>query len=288
MGSPVFAVKALDAVALHHDVLCCFTNPPSAIGRKKIITPTAVHLGCRRLGIDVYVNLDMELIRELQPDAIVVVAYGSIISQEILDIPKYGCFNIHPSLLPRWRGASPIQSAILHDDKKTGVCIIQMDAGLDTGNIILSTETEIQDDDTYQSLHDSLSTMGADLLLNVLNDIENIVPLKQQGDMTYAKKVEKTWINWRDDARAIWNQVRALSPDPGVFFCVDGMSLKLISVNLDEGVSEISGKILNKNMHISCGSGAIMPKVIQRIGRNPVSVNEFMCGHRGIVGKSCD
>ena len=239
MGTPVFSVAALEAlVGAGHEIVCAYTQPPRPAGRGKKEQPSPVQARAEALGIPVRHPNSLKgaeaqaEFAALEADVTVVVAYGLILPQAILDAPRNGCLNIHASLLPRWRGAAPIHRAIMAGDAETGVCIMQMDAGLDTGPVLLRAETSITPGDTAGALHDRLAALGAGLLLDALKGIEQgtISPVPQAADgVTYAPKIEKqeARIDWTRPAREIERQIRAFNPFPGAVTRVRGTELKV-------------------------------------------------------------
>ena len=223
MGTPDFSVPALRAIAARHDVVAVYSQPPRAAGRGQKPRPSPVALAAQDLGIPVRTPTrlrdpqDQADCAALDADVAVVVAYGLILPQPVLDAPRLGCLNIHASILPRWRGAAPIHRAILAGDAETGVAIMQMEAGLDTGPVLALTRTPIAADDTTASLHDRLSAMGADLICDVLDRLPLPAVLQPQDGVTYAAKIDKTEarIDWTLPAQQVDRQIRGLSPFPG-------------------------------------------------------------------------
>jgi methionyl-tRNA formyltransferase len=217
-----------------------------------------------------------ELIKNLNLDVLVVVAYGQILPQKILDLPKYGCLNIHTSLLPHWRGAAPIQRAIEAGDTQSGVCIMQMDASLDTGDILLKKECEIKNDDTTLDLYQKLITLSQDAISEVLNNLDTLQPKQQQGEPTYAQKLQKdeAWINWQDEAQYIYNKIRAFNPYPiAQTYFNDDKILRIIEADLVDKVDKI---IQTKNkLIIPAKNGAISLKTVQLAGKKAVDIKDF-------------
>jgi methionyl-tRNA formyltransferase len=264
MGTPDFAVPALEAVAEAHDVVAVYTQPPRPAGRGQKLRPSPVQVRAEALGLEVRhpVRLkapeDQAAFAALGADIAVVVAYGLILPQDVLDAPKYGCLNIHASLLPRWRGAAPIHRAIMAGDHETGICIMQMEAGLDTGPVLLRRAITIGADDTTGVLHDRLSAIGGEMIAEALSRRDDLVPQPQADiGVTYAQKIDKAEaaIDWSQPAVEIDRQIRGLSPFPGAWTTVDGQRVKLLGARLSEGGGE-AGTLVSPTV-IACGDGAV-------------------------------
>lgn len=287
MGTPVFSVPVLEAlVAAGHEVAAVYCQPPRPAGRGKKLRPSPVHARALELGLKVLhpVNFKSEVDRAefaaLKADVAVVVAYGLILPQVLLDMPKYGCLNIHASLLPRWRGAAPIHRAILAGDAETGICIMQMEAGLDTGPVLLRQVTEITGKDTMLRLHDRLAQMGAALIVTALVDLEALQPVPQGKDgLRYAAKIDKAEarIDWQSDAASIDRQIRGLSPFPGAWCEFNGARLKLLDSVVAMG-GGAPGEVLDQGLRIACGRGALQVLQVQRAGKSPMNIKELMHG----------
>jgi methionyl-tRNA formyltransferase len=286
MGSPDFAVPTLEAiVAAGHDVVAAYTQPPRPAGRGKGLKPTAVEDRARAIGIEVRSPKSLKSEEEqaafaaLGADVAVVAAYGLILPQPILDAPRLGCVNVHASLLPRWRGAAPIQRAILAGDEMTGVTIMQMEAGLDTGRMLLCHEVAIDRRNAGQ-LTEELSKLGASLMSEYLAN-PNRYPPRPQPDSgaTYAAKVakEEARIDWTQPALAIERQVRAFAPAPGVWLEAAGERIKLLAAEVGEG-SGRPGEVMDDRLTIAAGGGTIAPVLVQRAGRAPMSPHEMLRG----------
>ncbi len=285
MGTPDFSVPILDALAARHDIAAVYTQPPRPAGRGKELRPTPVHARATQLGLPVRHPVGLRSPDEqaafaaLGADIAVVVAYGLILPQPILDAPRHGCLNIHASLLPRWRGAAPIHRAIMAGDTETGICIMQMEAGLDTGPVLLREATAIGTEETTADLHDRLSEMGAHLILDALATLPSLTPTPQPSEgVTYATKIDKAEarIDWTRPATDIDRQIRALSPFPGAWCMADGERLKLLRSRLAPG-SGAPGTVLN-GLTIACGSGAVQITLAQREGKKPQDPTEFLRG----------
>ncbi|OUD09474.1 methionyl-tRNA formyltransferase [Marivivens niveibacter] len=286
MGTPDFSVPVLDAlVEAGHDVVCAYSQPPRPAGRGKKDRPSPVHARAEALGIPVRhpVNFkdaaDVAAFAELNADVAVVVAYGLILPQSLLDAPKQGCLNIHASLLPRWRGAAPIHRAIMAGDAETGVCIMQMEAGLDTGPVLMKQTTAIGAEETTGQLHDWLSDMGAKLIVKALTDLPELTPQVQPTDgVTYAAKIDKeeAAIDWSEPAEVIDRKIRGLSPFPGAWCEINGERVKLLGAKLAEG-NGAAGQILN-GFTVACGTGAVEITRLQRSGKKPVATIDALRG----------
>lgn len=294
MGSPDFAVPALDAlVEAGHEVVAVYAQPPRPAGRGKQDRPTAVHARADTMGLDVRTPKSLrdeeaqEAFAALKLDVAIVAAYGLILPKPILDAPKLGCLNIHPSLLPRWRGAAPIQRAVMAGDTRTGVCIMQMEEGLDTGPVLLRTETDIGKDETAADLHDRLSIEGARLLVETLSNHSALTPTPQSEDgVTYASKIDKAEarIDWNRPAAALDAHIRGLSPFPGAWFEIDGDRVKLLLAESVSGSGQ-PGTVLNENT-IACSDGALRVKRLQRAGKPAMNAEDFLRGFPLPVGST--
>lgn len=294
MGTPEFAVKALaELVASGHEVVCVYTQPPAPKGRGQVLSPSPVHLFAQSLGIEVRTPKSMkapEAIAEFEAldiDACIVVAYGQILKKAVLDHPPLGCFNLHASLLPRWRGAAPIQRAIMAGDAFTGVDVMRMSEGLDEGPIILSGRTEITAKDTFQTVHDKLALLGASLLPVALAAIERggANEQEQAGEASYAKKItpEEARIDWSRPARELDFHIRGLSPFPGAWTIVDTprgeQRLKvLMSRTSDLATGEAAGTRLLGGLKIATGDGVIELLRVQREGKAAQDAADFLNG----------
>jgi methionyl-tRNA formyltransferase len=286
MGSPDFAVPTLDAlVEAGHEVVAVYTQPPRPAGRGKGERPTAVDERAGELGIEVRCPKslrgedELAAFAELDADVAVVAAYGLILPQPILDAPLLGCLNVHASLLPRWRGAAPVQRAIMAGDEATGVTIMQMEAGLDTGPMLLKRAVEIEDKNAAQ-LTEELAKLGAEMMVEVLADLPNYDPMPQpEGGATYAPKIrkEEARIDWSRPSRELVRHVQGLAPFPGAWFELQGERLKLLAAELARGPGE-SGEVLDDRLTIACGSGAIRPTLIQRAGKSPMALEDLLRG----------
>ncbi len=286
MGTPDFSVAALDAlVAAGHDVVCVYSQPPRRAGRGKKERPTPVHARALDLGLTVRHPLnfkdpaDVAAFAALGADIAVVVAYGLILPQAILDAPAHGCLNIHASLLPRWRGAAPIHRAIMGGDTQTGVGIMQMEAGLDTGPVRLEVRTDIGAVETTGQLHDRLAALGADAVVRVLADLGGHPPVAQADTgVTYAHKIDKAEarIDWTRPAAEVDCHIRGLSPFPGAWFDLGGDRVKVLGSRLAHGAGD-AGTVLHGTT-VACGSGAVELTHLQPAGKKPMSPADFLNG----------
>jgi methionyl-tRNA formyltransferase len=288
MGTPEFAVPVLNAlVEAGHEIVAAYSQPPRAGGRRgKALTPSPVHARAEELGIEVRTPLSfrkdpeaLPAFEALEADVAVVAAYGLILPQAVLDAPKHGCLNVHGSLLPRWRGAAPIQRAILAGDAETGVGIMQMEAGLDTGPVRLEERTPI-DGKTAGDLTAELSAMGARLMVEVLADLDGHPPMAQPEDgVTYASKIDKAEarLDFTRSATDVERQVRAFNPAPGAFFEFDGERFRVHAAEIVAG-SGAPGTLLDDALTIACAEGAIRPISVQRAGRGVITASELLRG----------
>jgi methionyl-tRNA formyltransferase len=284
MGSPDFSVPVLEALHREHSIVAVYCQPPRPAGRGKADRPTAVQARAQQLGLSVRHPVSLRSadavkdFAELGADVAVVVAYGLILPQAILDAPRLGCLNIHASLLPRWRGAAPIHRAIMAGDAVTGICIMQMEAGLDTGPVLLRQETDIGPEETTAELHDRLSAMGAALIVSALARLPLPATPQAADGVTYAAKIDKSEarVNWACSAEAVDRQIRGLSPFPGAWCDLGRERLKLLRSCLAAGQGR-PGQVLD-GLTIACGTGAIRVSQVQREGKKPVSATDFLNG----------
>ena len=287
MGTPDFSVPVLDAlVEAGHEIAAVYCQPPRPAGRGKKDRPTPVHARAEALGLQVRHPVSLKSpeaqaeFAALQAEVAVVVAYGLILPQAILDAPARGCLNIHASLLPRWRGAAPIHRAIMAGDAETGVCIMQMEAGLDTGPVLLREATPIGATETTAQLHDRLSALGAVAVVRALGQLDDLTPQVQPEDgVTYAHKIDKAEaaLDWSADAVAVDRQIRGLSPFPGAWFDHDGVRIKVLGSRLAEGQGD-AGEVLDDALTVACGTGAVQLTRLQKAGRGAQDATEFLRG----------
>ena len=298
LGTPDFACEALNAIInSKHEVLAVVTQPDKPVGRKAILTPSPVKVLAESNGIKTltYNKIRLEGIEDLKslnPDIMVTCAYGQILSREILDIAKYGVINIHASLLPKYRGASPIQWAVINGDKTTGVTIMQTEEGVDTGDIIDSKEIEIDINETAGELFERLSKVGAELIVKVLNDFENSnVSFKKQDESKASKvgmiKKEDGKINFNNSAKSIVNLIRGLNPWPIAFTNYEGKTLKIYAsevVDISGNAGEVLLSSLNDGIVVGTMDKAIKIKELQLEGSRKMTVKEFLVGRKIPVG----
>ena len=287
MGTPEFSVPILEALVARHDVVCVYSQPPRPAGRGKQDRPSPVQIAADKLGIPTrHPNSlrNAEALADftaLKADIAVVVAYGLILPQAILNAPTKGCLNIHASLLPRWRGAAPIHRAIMAGDLETGICIMQMEAGLDTGPVMARQALPIGVEDTTADLHDRLASLGAGMILKALETLPIAVPQPIDG-VTYASKIDKAEarIDWTRPAIAVDRLIRGLSPFPGAWCDVAGERVKLLRSRLAAGQGS-AGAVLDKgpkHFVVACGTGAIEVTLAQREGKKPMHIADFTRG----------
>jgi len=294
MGTPDFAVPTLRALAAAgHAVVAAYSQPPRAAGRGKQLQPSAVHRAAETLGIPVRTPVSLRGAEEqaafaaLEADVAVVAAYGLILPQAVLAAPRLGCLNVHGSLLPRWRGAAPVQRAILAGDALTGITIMQMERGLDTGPMLATVETPVAGK-TAGELTTELSEKGAALMVAVLADLSSHPPVVQPEEgVTYAHKIEKaeSRLDFTRSAVDVERQVRAFAPAPGAFFELDGERYRVLAADVTTG-SGAPGTTLDDMLTIACGEGAIRPTLIQRAGKPAMDTAALLRG-RAIPAGTC-
>lgn len=293
MGTPEFAVPSLiEIVGQGHEVVAVYSQPPRAAGRGMATRKSPVELAAEKLALPVVTPKslkepgEIDRFAALQPDVAVVVAYGQILPQTFLDAPTNGCLNLHASLLPRWRGAAPVARAIMAGDAETGIMVMQMDAGLDTGPVAMGERVPIAPDATAGELSERLARLGADLMVRALSalsrDVLDTQPQPEEG-ATYASKLNKseTRIDWSRASSDVHNHIRGLSPVPGAWFMADfgkrEERVKVLRATLVEGNGE-PGSVLDDQLTIACGSGAVRLSELQRAGKQPVKAAEFLRG----------
>jgi methionyl-tRNA formyltransferase len=289
MGTPQFSVAALDAlVDAGHDVAAVYTQPPRPAGRGKKPRPSPVQLRAEALGLEVRSPKSLrpedeqQRLRDLGADAAVVVAYGLILPQGALDAPRLGSFNIHASLLPRWRGAAPIQRAIMAGDPSTGVCIMRMEVGLDTGPVIVRRVTGIGAADTSATVHDRLAQMGATMIVAAMAQISDgsaHEDAQPEDGVTYAAKIDKAEakIDWTRPAEEVDRAIRGLSPFPGAWFDHDGARIKALGSSVEAGEGA-PGEVLDDALLVACGQGAVRLTRIQRAGKGVMTTEDALRG----------
>ena len=287
MGTPEFSVPVLDAlVEAGHEIAAVYCQPPRPAGRGKKDRTSPVQARAEALGLEVRHPVSLRgaeaqaEFAALNADVAVVVAYGLILPQAILDAPAHGCLNIHASLLPRWRGAAPIHRAIMAGDGETGVCIMQMEAGLDTGPVLLRKATEIGAEETTAELHDRLSEMGAAAIVEALSKLDALEPEVQPEDgVTYAEKIDKAeaQVDWSAPAVEVDRKIRGLSPFPGAWCEIEGQRVKLLASRLADG-SGAAGEVLDDALTVACGEGAVQLLRLQRSGKGAQDADVFQRG----------
>jgi methionyl-tRNA formyltransferase len=297
MGSPAFSVPVLEAlVAAGHEIVAVYTQPPRPAGRGKKQRPCPVHARALALMLDVRHPASLKeaeeqaAFSELRADAAVVVAYGLLLPQELLDAPAHGCLNIHASLLPRWRGAAPIHRAIMAGDRETGICIMQMEAGLDTGPVLYQETISIAPDETTAALHERLSDLGARSIVQSLKDLSQLQARPQSSvGICYAQKIDKSeaQIDWSLPAEILDRQIRGLSPFPGAWAMLRGERVKFLGsalISCEQPLAS-AGTVLDDDLGIACGSGALRITRLQRAGKSAQSSAEFLRGTPVIAGE---
>ncbi len=293
MGSPAFAVPSLAELAgAGHEIVCVYTQAPKPAGRGQQLRPTPVHIFAETLGIAVRTPkslkkpAEQEAFAALAADLAVVVAYGLILPKPVLAAPRLGCINLHGSLLPRWRGAAPIQRAIMAGDRVTGVQVMRMEEGLDTGSVLVSEVIAIEADDTAQTLHDRMAAVGAPLLGRAVAALERgvIEETPQAGDgVTYAAKIDpaEARIDWAKPARLVDAHIRGLSPFPGAWFTLPTdkgpVRIKALMSRIGQGAGA-PGEVIDDPFLVACGEGAVRLVTVQREGKQPMPADEFMRG----------
>ena len=289
MGTPDFAVPSLDAlVAAGHEVVAAYSQPPRRAGRGKALTPSPVQARAEALGIDVKTPVSLRNeeaqaeFAALGADIAVVAAYGLILPQPILDAPKRGCVNVHASLLPRWRGAAPVQRAILAGDRATGVTIMQMEAGLDTGPMLATIETPVEGK-TGGALTAELAQLGAELLVQVLSEPEAYRPTPQPEEgVTYAAKIDKAEarLDFLVSAPQVERQIRAFAPAPGAFFELGGERFRILAAEAQMSGAGRPGETIDDALTIQCNPGALRPLLVQRAGKAAMTPAELLRGYK--------
>ncbi len=293
LGTAKFAVPILEGLMESSvNIQSVYTAPPKVANRglKKTLSPVGKFAEEYQLPLE-YPDLKdpkiINKIKELNPDIIFVIAYGYILSKEIIEIPKFGCFNFHGSILPKYRGAAPIQRAIIAGEKTTGVTVIKVDQGLDTGDIVLDASIEITDEDTFQNLEKKLSQLSKNILPMFFEKLATNTKMISQDNTqaTYAEKINKTEakIDWQDDAQLINQKIRAFNPNPGAWFELEGKRIKIMGSKVIDKNGK-PGEILTDEFIIACGSHAIQPTTLKKEGKGLVSLTEFLKGNKIIPG----
>lgn len=295
MGTAPLGIPTLRALARAHNVLAVFTQPDRPAGRGLILTPPPIKRVAQELGILVYqpekVNREVELIQALNPDVIVVVAFGQFLSKRLLAIPKFGCINLHASLLPKYRGAAPIQWAIINGERETGLTTFILNEEMDAGDILLQEKVPISDDDTAGTLHDKLAELGPDLVLRTLEGLEKgtLIPRPQDhSQATFAPKIESTMgqIDWNQPARKIFNLIRGLNPSPGAYTFWEGQRLKIYASRIvpSDSIFEPGRVIDPGRLLVRCGEDALELTEVQPAGKRRMSGRDFVNGYKIRIG----
>jgi methionyl-tRNA formyltransferase len=296
MGTPDFSVPVLEKLIDEHEVVAVYTRAPKESGRGKRINKTPVHVLAEAKGIEVRTprtlrnSEEQDILRSYNADVAIVAAYGLLLPQEVLDMFPKGCINVHASLLPRWRGAAPIQRAIEYGDKESGISIMQMALELDAGDVLSKESVEISSSMTGGELHDKLSLVGANLLLDTLRKIEDITPVKQDESLvTYASKLDKSecLINFDVESEELHNKIRAFNPYPAMYFIYNGERFKIFEIEIVENSGK-AGEILegNCNLIIATKDKAVKVVKIQREGKQAMKIDELLRGfkfEKGII-----
>ncbi len=289
MGSPEFSVSPLRAIGkAGHDIAAVYCQPPRPAGRGQNNRPCPVHTVAQEMNVPIMTPVNfreqyvVDAFAALSLDVAIISAYGIILPKKILEVPRLGCINIHASLLPRWRGAAPIQNAIRAGDKNTGITIMQMDEGLDTGPILLAKSTPISDETTGETLHQSLAELGSTLIVKTLRNLESgaLTPTPQpQIGVTYASKLNSkdSRLNWARPATELERQIRAFNPWPGSWFEYDGARIKIISAETN-GLNGQPGTVLDDQLTIACGQGSLRLLHLQRPGKRVLDTATFLRG----------
>ena len=297
MGTPDFAVPCLESlIEAGHEILAVFTQPDKPVGRKQVLTPPDVKVCALQHGLTVYQPASMrdgsamELIRSLEPEVMVVAAYGKILPKEMLDYPRYGCINVHGSLLPKYRGAAPIQWSVINGDPETGVTIMQMGEGVDTGDMLLRRAIPIGIDDTAESMFEKLSALGGDMIVEALEKLGRgeLIPEPQDEALaTHAPMLDKSIsrIDWTKSGSAVHNLVRGLYSWPTAFTVFRGKKLKILRTSPCES-SGAAGTVLSVDpLTVACGEGSVIIRELQLEGKKRMNVNTFLIGHPIAVGE---
>ncbi len=291
MGTPDYASVTLEKlISSDHEIVGVFAQPDKKVGRKQILTPPPVKVAAEKSNIPVFQpntlrdGEALKILKELNPDIIVVVAYGKILPEEILNLPKFGCINGHASLLPKYRGASPIQWCIVCGESKTGVTIMNMDIGMDTGDILSQKEVLIGERETAEQLFDRLAVISADLMLETIDNIENISPVRQnESEATYAPiiKKEMAQLDFSRGARELYNAIRGYYSWPCAFFFLSGKRIKVIDSAVGEKTMEQAGTVVDNTdtLEIACGDGTTLKLLtLQPEGKGQMTAKQMLCG----------
>lgn len=295
MGTPNFAIPAFEfLIKSKHKILGVYTRRPKKANRGQQLQITPIHKLAEKNNLKIFTPLNLrsekeqQILKDLKPDLIVVVAFGLIIPENVLNIPKYGCVNIHPSLLPRWRGSAPIERCLLSEDSETGVCIMKLDSGMDTGDVIKTKKIIITSEMNFEYLHNHLSLLGAEMLLEVIDIIEktdgNITTYKQDNTLTtLAPKIEKeeAQINFNNSIHYIDRQIRTFGNTIGSYIIHNNSRIKIIKADFEKQ-NEVKNEIgfLYKNFSFQCKDGILKPLILQKEGKNPIKIKDFLNGYK--------
>lgn len=295
MGTPNFAIPVFEKlIKSKHRLLGVYTRRPKKANRGQQLQTTPIHKIAEKNNLKIFTPLNLrnekeqQILKALQPDLIIVVAYGLIIPEAVLNIPKYGCLNIHPSLLPRWRGSAPIERCLLSEDTETGVCIMKLDAGMDTGDVIKMKKITITSEMTIDYLHNNLALMGAEMLIEVVDEIEktngNITTYKQDDNLaTLAPKIEKEEgkINFVNSINYIDRQIRTFGKTTGAYIIHNNNRIKIIQANFEKQ-DKIQNEIgfVYKDFSFQCKDGLLKPLILQKEGKKPVEIKDFLNGYK--------
>jgi methionyl-tRNA formyltransferase len=295
MGTPDFAVPAFEAVRAAHNIVAVYTRPPAKQGRGQHIKASPVQAAAQAAGIQVLTPSSLKAedelarFRALAPELAIVVAYGMILPQDWLDVPQMGCWNIHASLLPRWRGAAPVQRAIMAGDRQTGVAVMQMQAGLDTGDVLMEKRIAIAADDNAQSLHDKLAKLGGVAIAKALA-ADKLTPVPQATDgITYAEKIDKAEarLDFTRPANELDAHIRGLSPFPGAWFEANGKRIKVLAAKAVKAQGAVA-QVAENGAMVFCGQDALQLLRVQPAGKAAMSGDEFMRGRGLMAGEKLD
>jgi len=289
MGTPTFALPVIEAIqSSKHKIIAVYTQPPRPSGRGQKETPSPIHQFALEHNLPVYTPASLKSVEEQskfaahKADIAVVIAYGLLLPKAILEAYPHGCINVHPSLLPRWRGAAPIQRTIMAGDRKTAIIIMKMDEGLDTGDILLSENIDIPEGTNAGKLHDEIAQKATPLVLKVLDKINTIKPQKQSEiGVTYAKKITKEdcLINWQKPAEEIYQQILGLSPAPGACFSYNNEIIKIFDATVETTTTTANaGTIIDDKLGIACGNGILRPLILQRPNKKRMNADELLHG----------
>jgi methionyl-tRNA formyltransferase len=303
MGTSDFAVPTLEKLISSNDyeILAVYTKEPSVSGRGNKLQISSIHDFANKNNLKIFTpktlreaSIQKEF-RDLNPDIAIVISYGLILPQEILNIPKFGCFNVHPSKLPLYRGSAPLQRSIMNGEKESAVCIIKMNVGVDSGDIVNQEDFTISDNENYQNISKKTAEIGASLIIKTLNQIkDNSIKFHKQNEdlATFAKKIEKSecLIDWNKNCKEIFNKIRGLNGNLEAHFNCNNEKIKILECSFfqDKNINKkLIGTIFDKDFSIVCADGLIKPTKLQKQGKNPLKIHEFLNGFKVEIGKVC-